>query len=60
MTSDELATYIAAVLNDDLGSDLNIKRVHTFEEAGMMSSDAGIVVTTYDGDEYQMRVVKSR
>ena len=35
-------------------------RVHTFDEAGMMTRDAGLVITLPDGTEFQLTIVQSR
>ena len=35
-------------------------RVQTFEEAGMMTRDAGLVITLPDGTEFQLTIVQSR
>ena len=35
-------------------------RVHTFDEAGVMSRDAGLVITLPDGTEFQLTIVQSR
>ena len=37
-----------------------ITRVETFEEVGMLTNDAGLVVTMKDGSEFQLTVVQSR
>ena len=35
-------------------------RVHTFGEAGVMTHDAGLVITLPDGTEFQLTIVQSR
>ena len=35
-------------------------RVHTFDEAGVMTRDAGLVITLPDGTEFQLTIVQSR
>ena len=35
-------------------------RVQTFEEAGVMTRDAGLVITLPDGTEFQLTIVQSR
>ena len=43
-----------------LGEDLaDVERVRTFEEEGVLTSDAGLVITTADG-EFQLTIVRSR
>ena len=35
-------------------------RVNTFEEAGVMTYNKGLVITLPDGTEYQLSIVRSR
>ena len=35
-------------------------RIHTFDEAGVMTRDAGLVITLPDGTEFQLTIVQSR
>ena len=35
-------------------------RVQTFDEAGVMTRDAGLVITLPDGTEFQLTIVQSR
>jgi hypothetical protein len=37
-----------------------VRMVMTYEEAGMLTNDTGLVVRTNDGSEFQITVVKSR
>ena len=37
-----------------------IERVSTFDEAGVMTRDAGLVITTNDGCCFQLTIVQSR
>ena len=37
-----------------------IERISTFDEAGVMTRDAGLVITTADGSEFQLTIVQSR
>jgi hypothetical protein len=37
-----------------------IIEVQTFDEAGILTRDRGVVVTLEDGDEYQISIVRSR
>ena len=45
-----------AGLDDDLA---DVKRVRTYEEEGVLTHDAGLVITTTDG-EFQLTIVRSR
>ena len=38
----------------------DIERVTTFDEAGLMTRDAGLVITTNDGNEFQLSIRQSR
>ncbi len=44
-------------LPDDLGG---VENVRTFEEAGVLTQNAGLVVETADGSEWQVTIVRSR
>jgi hypothetical protein len=37
-----------------------VRMAMTYEEAGMLTRDSGLVVRTTDGSEFQITVVKSR
>ena len=37
-----------------------VDRISTFEEAGVMTTDTGLVITTTDGHEFQLTIVQSR
>ena len=44
-----------------LGEDLaDVECVRTFEEEGVLTSDAGLVITMADGSQYQLTLVRSR
>ena len=45
-----------AGLGDDLA---DVKRVRTFDEEGVLTRDAGLVITTADG-EFQLTIIRSR
>jgi len=38
----------------------DLKRVETYEDAGMLTGNAGLVLRTRRGDEFQVTIVKSR
>ena len=44
-------------LPDDLGG---IERVRTFEEAGVLTQNAGLVIELTDGSQWQVTIVRSR
>ncbi len=41
-------------------SQTTIRRIDSFEDVGMLTNNAGLVVTLNDGSEYQLTVVQSR
>jgi len=40
--------------------DAPVHRVQTYDEVGMLTKDAGLVVTMADGSEFQLTVVQSQ
>ena len=46
-------------LNED-GEEIRIKSVCTFDTAGLLTRDRGVVVKLEDGSEFQVSIVKSR
>ena len=65
MTENGFAACLAAILNGevDLNDSFDPDAVHdvvTFEDAGVLTSNAGLVVRMDDGSEYQITVVRSR
>ena len=42
---------------DDL---VNLRRVRTYKEDGVLTNNAGLVITTADGAEFQLSIVRSR
>ena len=42
---------------DDL---VNLRRVRTFDEDGVLTQNAGLTVMTADGSEFQVTIVRSR
>ena len=67
-TEHDLAALILAALqgtDDDPGlepvaDDIDREETRSFEDAGVMSSDAGLVITTLDGRQFQVSIVRSR
>lgn len=62
----ETLTHILAqpaaddVMADYTDEELEIRDFVTFREAGLLTSDQGLVLTLSDGSEFQITVVKSR
>ena len=44
---------------DDEGEN-TISRVQTFEEAGVLTANTGLVIKTEDGSEFQLTIVQSK
>jgi len=59
MDNKELTAALQEAL-DDLDVEDEIRRVETFEEVGMLTNDAGLVITMQDGSEFQVTIVQSR
>jgi hypothetical protein len=49
-----------AVLAGTEGAELPVARARTFEEAGVLTQNAGLVVGLEDGTEFQLTIVRSR
>ena len=65
MTDKGFAACLAAVLNGELDVDESfdpdaIHRAVPYDEAGMLTRNAGLVVAMNDGSEFQLTVVRSR
>lgn len=57
-TAEAFAEYVRNTFYET--DDPTLQRVDTFAEAGMLTLNAGLVVTLPDGSEYQLTIVKSR
>jgi hypothetical protein len=64
MTEQEMQEWLAETIdmrNSDEDFDLvENTRILTFEEAGLLTRNKGLVLRTPDGDEFQITIVKSR
>ena len=63
INAQSIADYLVDLIQQDeeLWSDDDEKpTVRSFEEVGVMTCNAGLVLRTPDGQEYQISVVKSR
>lgn len=54
MDSDDLEQFD---LPEDLG---RIENIRTFQEAGVLTQNAGLVIEAADGSEWQVTIVRSR
>jgi len=60
MDSLEMLDFVYDALVETMENDQRIKRVETFEQAGILSSQVGVVVTLKTGGQYQITLVRSR
>ncbi len=69
MTEQDLQDLLHALLTGEpvaldnllaLGDENPIVGVQTFEQVGIFTRDKGLVVTTGDGTEFQVTIVRSR
>ena len=45
--------------NSDEGIESEVKRIRSFDEAGLLTTDSGLVIKMKDGSEFQITVVKA-
>ncbi len=62
MTETEMTDLIRFALEASVESEVEevVRSVSTFAEQGVMSMNAGLVICTEDGAEFQVTVVRSR
>lgn len=53
-----LKEILESLEEQDCVSDLEVKRVSTFEEAGVMTRNAGLVVRLKGGEKFQVTIVQ--
>ena len=53
-----METMLYELLNDDVTAP-EVQRVRTFEEAGILTNNRGLVIHTTDGCEYQISIIRS-
>jgi hypothetical protein len=58
MEEQVFAAQLASMLETSAAPE-DVKRVESYEAAGVATHDAGFVVTLYDGTEFQVTVVAS-
>jgi len=54
------AVLATAIEQTDEVRERKILRIETYEEAGILTTDPGLVVTMDDGTEFQLTIVLSR
>jgi hypothetical protein len=61
MNATELAAALQSLL-DEFGEEASLGacRTSTFEEAGLMTRDAGLLLRLEDGQEFQLTLLRSR
>ena len=59
MNDIDIETMLYELLQDEEAAP-EIAKVRTFEEAGVLTSNRGVVVQTDDGSEFQISIVQSR
>ena len=57
---DGLMELISEAANDSFGIGWEDARVRTFEDAGVMTYNKGLVISLPDGTEFQLTIVQSR
>ena len=63
INAQSIADYLVGLIEQDdqpWSDDGDKPTVRSFEEAGVMTRNAGLVLRTPDGQEFQISVVKSR
>ena len=57
---DGLMELISEATDDSFGIGWEDARVRTFEDAGVMTYNKGLVISLPDGSEFQLTIVQSR
>ena len=57
---DCLYELLSSIDELDIDSDIDSSEVCTFADAGVLTYDAGLVITLNNGDEFQLTIVRSR
>ncbi len=57
---DGLMELISEAADDSFGIGWENTRVRTFEQAGVMTYNRGLVISLPDGSEFQLTIVQSR
>ncbi len=45
--------------NEECGTETQVKKINTFEECGVLTTNTGFVAKMKDGSEFQITIVKS-
>lgn len=57
MNENELQDALKDLITDEMD---DVARVSSFEDQGIMTNNAGLVIRMADGSEFQLTIVKSR
>jgi hypothetical protein len=60
MDEQGLETWIREAINLMNEEEPEIARIDSFEDAGILTNNRGLVLKTYNGDVFQMTIVQSR
>lgn len=58
MSEKEMAMALSEALYEN--EELEINNVRTFEDAGVLTRDAGLIINLPDGSEFQVTIVRRR
>jgi hypothetical protein len=60
MDEQGLETWIREAINLMNEEEPEIARIDSFEDAGILTNNRGLVLKTYNGDVFQMTIVQSK
>ncbi len=62
MTTEQLQAFLVEVLDEAFieGDGMEQMRVTTYEDAGVLTYDKGLVITTEAGEEFQLTLIQSK
>jgi hypothetical protein len=60
MDEQGLETWIRVAINLMNEEEPEIARIDSFEDAGILTNNRGLVLKTYNGDVFQMTIVQSK
>lgn len=60
MTEHEMQEWLAESIDMKTSDEDTSLEMSSFEEAGIMTTNTGLVIRTPEGDEFQVTIVKSR
>lgn len=60
MAEEKLGTIIEEALWNEDNDTQNVTAISTFEDAGLMTYDKGLVITMADGSEFQVTITQTK